>query len=363
MAVYGYDKDRVYDKLMEDAAKQGNMLQAAIYEQQRNEKIDGEKLGYAKTSKYAQYLPGASSVGTDYMDDLKKAMGSKFTWDADKDESVGAYRKQYLREADRTMQDALAKYGTMTGGIPSSQAVAAASQQADYYKSQLADKIPELRDSAWSKYAQEKQMAQSEYAQRISEAMNRWSQMGYADDTVASVLGVAAGTPTSSQAYQNWSQGFQQEQNDYQKQQNAEAAKETVKENLITLITSTGYQPTEEDLTNAGMTAEEAARWRQYFLVSNKIDSWQNYERESNSDNGGNTDNGGDGGDGGDRGGGDDFTIDDLSPTGRALLLGAQQVSSPNYRNTQAQRINTALGNGTITRQEARFLRQALGLG
>ena len=137
--------------------KQGNMLQAAIYEQQRNEKIDGEKLGYAKTSKYAQYLPGASSVGTDYMDDLKKTMGGKFSWDADKDESVGAYRKQYLREADRTMQDTLAKYGTMTGGIPSSQAVTAASQQADYYKSQLADKIPELRDSAWSKYAQEKQ--------------------------------------------------------------------------------------------------------------------------------------------------------------------------------------------------------------
>ena len=206
-------------------------------------------------------------------------------------------------------------------------------------------------------------MAQSEYAQRISEAMNRWSQMGYADDTVASVLGVAAGTPTSSQAYQNWSQGFQKEQNDYQKQQNAETAKETVKENLITLITSTGYQPTEEDLTNAGMTAEEAARWRQYFLVSNKIDSWQNYERESNSDNGGNTGDGGNGGDGGDGGGDNTITsFDDLGIEAQAFLNGAQQVSSPNYRNTQAQRINTALRNGTITLQEAQFIAQALGL-
>lgn len=154
-------------------------------------------------------------------------------WDPDTDPSMQAYRKQYLREADRTAEDVLGQYAQNTGGIAGSQAIGAATQASDYYKSQLADKIPQLYENAYSRYLNEvtqqqnmanllmnaESQANSQYYQRISYALNKWAQMGYADQEVASVLGVSAGTPTSDQVYSDWSTAFQAKQ--YQDSLNA----------------------------------------------------------------------------------------------------------------------------------------------
>lgn len=51
-----YDQSLDYKALADDAAKNGNMAQAAIYEQMRNQKIKDQNLGYALTNQYAQYL-------------------------------------------------------------------------------------------------------------------------------------------------------------------------------------------------------------------------------------------------------------------------------------------------------------------
>lgn len=51
-----YDQNLDYKALADDAAKNGNMAQAAIYEQMRNQKIKDQNLGYALTNQYAQYL-------------------------------------------------------------------------------------------------------------------------------------------------------------------------------------------------------------------------------------------------------------------------------------------------------------------
>lgn len=167
-------------------------------------------------------------------------------WDANTDPSMQAYRKQYLREAERTEQDVLGQYAQNTGGIAGSAAIAAATQAGDYYKSQLADKVPQLYENAYARHlneiAQQQNMAnllmnaesqqQSQYYNRINYAMSKWAQMGYADAEVASILGVAEGTPTSDQSYTDWSTAFQNEQWQYQKNQkmaaDAAAAEEQV---------------------------------------------------------------------------------------------------------------------------------------
>ena len=51
-----YDQSLDYKALADEAAKNGNMAQAAIYEQMRNQKIKDQNLGYALTNQYAQYL-------------------------------------------------------------------------------------------------------------------------------------------------------------------------------------------------------------------------------------------------------------------------------------------------------------------
>ena len=75
-----------------------------------------------------------------------------FSYDPDSDVVTQAYMKRYAREGNRATQNALGSAAAMTGGIPSSYAVAAASQAGDYYASQAADKIPELYQQAYNRY-------------------------------------------------------------------------------------------------------------------------------------------------------------------------------------------------------------------
>lgn len=236
MSGYNYDKNTDYSLLIDQAVRQGNMTGAAYYEQQRNAKIAGEGLEYQPTNKYAMYLQQQTQAQpTGYQSPYKDQINSMLTqlqgsqwsgWNKDEDESYKAYRKEYLREADRSMRDTMGEYAQNTGGIAGSSAITAASQAADYYKSQLADKVPDLYQNAYSRYLndisakqqtlgqlmQADSQAQSQYNSMISAAMSKWSQLGYADNEVAGILGVAVGTPTSDQSYQNWSQAFQERQ-------------------------------------------------------------------------------------------------------------------------------------------------------
>lgn len=224
-------------------------------------------MNYQPTSRYTTFLPG-SYTGGGYTNPYQKDLDAilKRTQDG------SAYRKQYLREADRTMQDTLAQYGSMTGGIPSTQAVAAASQAADYYKSQLADKMADLDYQNANLLLAAGNQAASDYQLRISDAMNRWSQLGYADDEVAQILGVAIGTPTSDQSYQSWQRGMQEnqwewqkdmqersfaregEQWDWERQQQAKSDAYT----LAMALLQAGQMPGADTLAASGISQEDA---------------------------------------------------------------------------------------------------------
>ena len=75
-----------------------------------------------------------------------------FSYDAASDPLYQQYRKQYTREADRSAEDVLGKAAVMTGGMPSTAAVAASQQASDYQMSQMTDKIPGLQQLAYSMY-------------------------------------------------------------------------------------------------------------------------------------------------------------------------------------------------------------------
>lgn len=296
---YGYNKDTDYKKLMDDAAAKGNYAQAAIYEQMRNEKIAGEGLNqWAQTNQYANYLQGAgANTGwkNHYQEELDAAIkrlqensGGAYKWDPENDTAMQEYRKTYLREGDRTMRDTLGAYAKQTGGLASTQAIAAASQAADNYKAQLADKVPELEQQAYNRWYNEQQTArqdqynylsalmnagsaaQSDYSLRINEALNRWQQLGYADDQVSSVLGVGVGTPTTDQSYQNWQKMQAQQDADWQREQwryQQELDKYTQNEqqrqnayNLAMTMLQLGQMPSAEMLTQAGISGEDAKR-------------------------------------------------------------------------------------------------------
>ena len=78
-----------------------------------------------------------------------------FSYDPGQDPLYSSYKKQYTREGQRAAADTMGDYAAMTGGMPSTAAVAAGQQAGQYYAAQLADKIPELQQLAYSMYQDE----------------------------------------------------------------------------------------------------------------------------------------------------------------------------------------------------------------
>lgn len=115
------------------------------------------------------------------VDKMLSAMQNRgeFSYDHNSDPVYQAYRQQYLREGQRAAEDTMGQAAAMTGGRPSSYAVAAAQQQQNYYNSQLNDKIPELYNQAYNRYMQEFQN-QAQMTQMLQNQQqydyNRFSQ-------------------------------------------------------------------------------------------------------------------------------------------------------------------------------------------
>ena len=110
-------------------------------------KTDASWLDKLGESSYNYDADGKISAALDAMLNRKP-----FSYDAVSDPLYQQYRKQYTREADRSAEDVLGKAEVMTGGMPSTAAVAASQQASDYQMSQMTDKIPELQQLAYGMY-------------------------------------------------------------------------------------------------------------------------------------------------------------------------------------------------------------------
>lgn len=106
---------------------------------------------------YTEPAPTYKNTYGSQVDDLMTEIMNqqKFEYDPSTDPLYSSYKKTYTREGQRATEDVLGDAAAMTGGIPSSYAVTAAAQQGNYYASQLADKVPELYEMAYSKYLNE----------------------------------------------------------------------------------------------------------------------------------------------------------------------------------------------------------------
>lgn len=101
--------------------------------------------------------PAYASKYQDQIDELTAQLLNReaFSYDPTTDPSYAAYKKEYAREGQRATADTLGQYAAMTGGMPSSAAIVASQQAGDYYAAQMADKIPELQQLAYSMYQAE----------------------------------------------------------------------------------------------------------------------------------------------------------------------------------------------------------------
>lgn len=116
---------------------------------------DYSALGYGVPS-YAG-LPAFTSRYQADIDALidKLLNRNDFEYDPDKDDMYQQYKKDYQRWGDMAMEDVIGKLSGKTGGLASSYATSAAQQTYNNYMAELAGKIPELRQLAYSMYLDE----------------------------------------------------------------------------------------------------------------------------------------------------------------------------------------------------------------
>jgi hypothetical protein len=321
MAAYDYDKEKMstddYAKLQGYKSDWQKASEAGDTEAQQTAHDNAEALrklyGYSGGSagnEYNKYSTTDSSTEYDYADNVtyNKAMDAlskledskptyagtydsqlsdlydkivnrdKFSYDVSTDPIYQQYKQQYTTQGNLAMQDTMGQAAALTGGYGSSYSQAVGQQQYDAYLQQLNDVIPTLYENAYDRYSQEGTDLQNQYSMlgdlsdreynKYADALSAWQternyQQGVASDAY-------------TQGYNNWynSQQLQQAQKEWDLTQEqwaqdqteyADSQKATAYSNLVTLISNTGYSPTEDELTAAGMSASEAAAWLSYY--------------------------------------------------------------------------------------------------
>ena len=224
---------------------------------------------------------------------LQNAANMEWNYNPDTDPVWQAYQKQYRREGQRAMEDTLGRVAGMTGGMPSSYAVTAASQAGNYYASQLSDKLPQLYQDAYNRYLQEYQRQlglsdayagfdRTEYQrwlqgqQQNLDLADRYNQYGQTDysrflDTVDQF------NKDRNFAYEaardNQSLGWQQTEDQYSRY--LDALKQANYED------ETAYNRYRDTISDQRYDQEWAQQLREYADQQNwKATEWQQYLRE-----------------------------------------------------------------------------------
>lgn len=115
------------------------------------------------TALYEKYnnLYGKNNAPTwtpQYQEQISQILGNitnrdPFEYNMNKDPLYQQYRDQYIREGQRAMKDTMAQSAALTGGYGSTYGAIAAQQGYDNYLTQLNDRVPQLEQQAYGKYA------------------------------------------------------------------------------------------------------------------------------------------------------------------------------------------------------------------
>lgn len=171
--------------------------------------------------------------GGSYDEDINRVYGEitnrqPFSYDVDGDALYQQYKDRYTQNAKMSMKDTMGQAAALTGGYGSSYGQAVGQQAYDRTMQGLTDMIPTLEQNAYQKYQDQGNALKDQYSMLNS---------------------MGATEQATTQA------GYSQ---------------------LAQLISSSGYQPTADELTAAGMNAEQANSLRQMWIASNPGAAYMN---------------------------------------------------------------------------------------
>ena len=213
-----------------------------------------------------QNMPTLDSAWKGTLEDLYNQMVNreKFSYDLNADALYQQYKDQYTLQGQMAMMDTMGQAAAMTGGYGNSYAQSVGQQAYQGYLQQLNDVVPELYGMALDQYNQEGQdllnqfsmagtMYDNEYGEYQDALNNYWQNVGYHTD-----LANTAYDRGYTNWYNAWQMGTEADNRAYEMRQDSY-------DRLVSLITTTGYSPSAEELTAAGMSNGEAAAYLNYY--------------------------------------------------------------------------------------------------
>lgn len=227
--------------------------------------------------------PGEYQFGADYgiaNDYLSKYENrDPFAYDFNSDALYNQYKDQYILQGQMAMMDTMGQAAAMTGGYGNSYAQTVGQQAYNQQLGQLNEIMPELYGMAYDRYNQEGQDLLNMYdlyMGREQENYNLWKDK-YAmwQDRVSMAkdnLNTLYGRYTSA-----YDQKYKEEQDtkswDYTEKQDAKTDMNNNYNKLANLIQSTGYEPSADELTAAGMSSKEAKALKDAYTAGITVGS------------------------------------------------------------------------------------------
>lgn len=164
-----------------------------------------------------------------------------FSYDPASDPVYNSYAQSYQRRGRLAMRDTMGQAAALTGGYGSSYAQSVGQQQYDSYLQSLGEALPELYGMAWQRYN-----AEGDALKTAWELASERSEVRRESEREAAEREAAA-------------------------QKSAETARRGNYDRLYKLIYNSGYNPNETELSDSGMTGEQAAALLAEYRRRNKI--------------------------------------------------------------------------------------------
>ncbi len=151
-----------------------------------------------------------------------------FRYEAESDPLYGMYRDRYVREGSLAMRDTIGRSAALTGGYSSSYAQSVGQQQYDAYLQKLGDVMPELYGAAYKRWQAEGEALSDQLGRATALAQDEYGRKRDKRSLAAEI-----------------------EKKDYDRRWASY-------QSLISVIAQSGYQPSDQELTETGMSRELA---------------------------------------------------------------------------------------------------------
>lgn len=210
----------------------------------------------------------------------------KFKYDVNGDALYQQLAAQYQQQGKLAMEDTMGQAAALTGGYGNSYAVGAGNQAYQGYLQKINEMVPELHDAALARYNAEGEALMDEYA--LTGDLRDEEYGRYQDELNLYLQDVDRKQGLADNAYErgrdNWYTAYQMgvdaDNTRYEREQyEAETAygkQQDAYERLISLITTTGYTPSAQELKAAGMSEAQAKAYADYYTKQNtKVDNTQ----------------------------------------------------------------------------------------